>query len=308
MPGKPDLALVGWDGEHATVYDTLETGESPSFLLRRGRQFLAAHELPGAVKLTVWRVRNHALMRTRQRTLPFGAGLCHMAEADGALVGSCWKSGNFFAVDDAMRTILWEAILPGEGDPHPHASAMVVPGVLACCDMGRDTLAFYRLRENDAPRYLSKLALPAQTGPRQIISLQDGRFFVVCETAACVLLCRFRESGSGVQCEILDRLALAPQDSAWPGGACLTGTQTLVVPVRGTNTLALLTAQADTLCLLETHKTKHDWARSVCALPEHDVVLAAQQKAGCIEAVSLSGARPTQTFEAVAAPACIIQV
>lgn len=296
--GGPDLSIILVKGGTATGLVSVETRESPSFLLPCEGGFYAAHELGDCVKISRWAVHTSAaevvLLHKKTMTLP-GHGLCHLLDTGGALVGANWGSGEVFAVDYALTTELWRHTPIGE-NPHAHGSAMLSKDVFATCDMGLDLLCFYKAADFSS---IGQLKLPKGTGPRQLIPLFGGRFLVVLENTPGVMLCGFSRGN----CQILDHLKLGEPGRCFPGGGALLESGQLLLPLRGRKQLLCIAVLNERLVITKEYITMGDWVRALTPLPNNTVLLA-QQKAGCIERLTEKG--EGDTLLSFPAPAYIL--
>ncbi|MEG2833475.1 MAG: beta-propeller fold lactonase family protein [Ruthenibacterium sp.] len=297
--GQADFALYGWNGVTMRLQDAIETGENPSFLLQRGAVIYAAHELPHSVKITAWKIENHRLIQQAKTRLS-GAGLCHLCDTGKFLVGSCWESGDFFAVDYDLKHLLWRVQIQGTAVAHAHCSVWVQDRLL-CCDLGRDAIGVYRI-DAHKPELLFRISLADGTGPRQILPLAQGRFAVIGENSNSVLLLGNQEE----QYRLLDELSLNDAGSGWPGGACMTGDDMLTVPVRGTNSLVQVQIVQQKLTIHTIHKMRADWIRMTMMPQMSNFVFAAQQKQNFIEVVQIS--QQQGNVFPFPAPAFVLQV
>lgn len=282
VAGKSDFALMEWNGTVMTLYDAVETGENPSFLLQRDKTIYVAHELSHRVKITAWTMQNRHLVQQAMIELS-GAGLCHLCDTGRFLVGSCWGSGDFFAVDYALQQMLWQIQVPGLATAHAHCSICIQDRLL-CCDLGRDAIGCYAI-DSQSPAMISCITLPAGTGPRQILPLEQGRFIVVGENSNSVLLFGSQEENN---C-LLDEFSLKDIGHGWPGGACMVGMDRLIVPIRGTKNLVQLKIVQCKFSVQTIYQMQADWVR-MTMMQTSEFIFAAQQKQNFIEAVEMAGA------------------
>ncbi|WP_312640992.1 beta-propeller fold lactonase family protein [Hydrogenoanaerobacterium sp.] len=303
QPGSPDLALINWNGRQGEICHALHTGTNPSFLIQKGKTLYAGHELVDCVKITSYRIKESALEQKGEITL-LGAGLCHLSDADTCLVGSCWQSGDFFAVDYTLQKELWRMCLPGAKKDVAHAHCSVLMGQeLLCCDMGSDCIACYDLSA-EVPQLLWVKVFAPNTGPRQIIPVDNAKFVLICENSNSVMLCKKSKAG----CFCLYTLSLAQLGSGWPGGACMVESETIAVSVRGVPKIAIIRVEADSLRLHRIQPLCGDWVRMITFLSDK-TLLAVQQKMNIVEAVPPKiGAKFDTVALEFAAPAFVLQV
>ncbi|MDD3203088.1 MAG: beta-propeller fold lactonase family protein, partial [Pygmaiobacter massiliensis] len=231
----PDLALVEWTGEKLQTLHSVYTGENPSYVLKKGKELFVAHEVEAVVVLSKWRIEKDQLTLLGRSEFAFGSGLCHLWDTGNFLVGSCWNSGHFFAVDYNLQSVLWQDILieNERKAPHAHACGMLNQDVLICCDMGMDALLLYTL-QSGIPQKESCFFLSKDAGPRQMIPLPNNDFLVVCETTPQLLLCHYKAGSCRQKCAV----PLGKAGEIWPGGACTHLGDSFIVPLRGAPKIA----------------------------------------------------------------------
>lgn len=206
----------------------LRHGRNPSFCCRSGETVWAVSELPDGAAVDAYELRGGALLERRHIELPGRRGLCHLALIDGALYGSCYESGHFFALDPELTRVLWE-YLPG-GSPRAHW-AQKIGEELFLADLGSDRVYRFSLADGLPAGEPRPLLLPPGSGPRQPLPLGGGSFAVVCELDGTLRF--FDASGnSGPSFSASER----PGPNA-PGGACLMG-DVVFVGNRGPNTVS----------------------------------------------------------------------
>ena len=206
----------------------LRHGENPSFCCRLGARVYAVAEMPRGASVTAYALEGDVLRFLRRMELPGRRGLCHLMAVDGALYGSCYESGHYFALDTELSRVLWE-FLP-DGTPRAHW-VQDMEGMLYLADLGNDRIYRYPLQDGLPYGKPEVLCLPAGSGPRQPLALWDGDFAVVCELDG--MLRFFREDGTC--CASLP--ASGTPGANAPGGACRMG-DTVFVGNRGPNTVS----------------------------------------------------------------------
>lgn len=202
-------------------------GENPSFCCRMDGRIYAVAELPQGASVAAYALEGDDLRPLQRLELPGKRGLCHLAAVDGALYGSCYESGHFFALDGALSRICWEFQPPGT--PRAHW-ALAMDGRLYLADLGNDRVYRFALQDGLPDGAPEAFRLPPGSGPRQPLPLPGG-FGVVCELDGMLRL--FHGDGS---CRDALPASRAPGPNA-PGGACRAG-RTLFVGNRGPNTVS----------------------------------------------------------------------
>lgn len=206
----------------------LRHGSNPSFCCRLGETVYAVSELPDGAAVDACLLREGALLPQGRLELPGRRGLCHLAVIGGALYGSCYESGHFFALDPALTRVLWE-YLP-TGTPRAHW-AQEIGGALYLADLGNDRVYRFSLRDGLPAGEPQALVLPEGSGPRQPLPLDGGAFAVVCELDGML-----RFFGADGRCLASLPASGRPGANA-PGGACRVG-DVLFVGNRGPNTVS----------------------------------------------------------------------
>lgn len=296
VPGEDDIAIFYSSEEGFTKRCGIETGENPSYGIQRNGKLYVVSELPDSAKISCFSTEGDNLRQEAAISVP-GTILCHLCDTGKFLVGSCWMSGNFIAVDYALQNILWDIRLaPGE-DAHGHW-VQKLGDTLVCCDVGMDILGFFE--NNIEPVERLRVQLPKGTAPRQIVPLPDGRFLVVGESSCSVLLCCYRENSF----TLLDTLDLRSIATGYAGGACLVKNKRLCVPIRGTTQMPVIRI-GERLQVECTATLQADWSRTT--LFEGEYILAAQQRANFLEVLRVEkGTVSPATTIPISAPACMV--
>lgn len=117
--GREDIVLYEVTGDGAARrLSGVRHGRAPSFCCRGmdGRIYAVSERADGA-DITMYELLGETLRAVRAMKTP-GKGLCHLYAHGGVVYGSCFESGDFFAVDAALTQVLWQ-FHPGEG-AHAH--------------------------------------------------------------------------------------------------------------------------------------------------------------------------------------------
>ena len=270
----PDIHLVSLDGQgRFAPLAQLRHGGNPSFLCQAGETIYAAGEREEAGDITAYRLEETALRPIAHLALPGKGALCHLTAAGDHLLGSCYGSGHFFAVDRALQGVAWCFQPPGT----PRAHWMLPWGrTLLCADLGNDCLRRFTLRGGLPGPALAPWALPPGSGPRQPLPLPGGAWAVICEGDGKIRL--LDPDGTPYA---QTPASAAPGPNA-PGGACRQG-DVLFVANRGPNTLAAFQLAPAGLTPLGEWPTG-DWPRFLCYLPGLRILLAACNRGGEVRA------------------------
>ena len=229
-PGEEDIALyrVEAEGRGEKVYGMCH-GQRPSFCCRGGTGWIyAASEREDGGDITAYELQGEKLKPAARLAVP-GRGLCHLHAWGEVLFGSCYESGDFFAVDAKLTKILWTF---SRKDAHAHW-AYTAENVLYLADLGNDCLYQYGLHKGVPEGEAAYLRQPHGSGPRQVLMLEDGSLACVNELNGTVSIL-----GTDGEKKAAEPASGMTAVSNWPGGACLDREGTLYVCNRGPNTLA----------------------------------------------------------------------
>lgn len=105
------------------------------------------------------------------------------------------ESGKLDLIDQTTHKAESLGPRPEQTDgPHPHFFDETPAGNLVSCDLGNDTVDFYRL-ENDQLKHLAQYKNEAGFGSRHIVFSKDGNYFyVVGELSSKINVVRFNEN------------------------------------------------------------------------------------------------------------------
>ena len=207
---------------------TVMSNPNPSFLARRGRLLIAAHEVAGKAKAAVYAAHDDGSIEHISTVADTsGAGCCHVAvHPNGRWVyGSNYESGTLscwpLRLDGSLGPLHASALHQGSGPnlcrqkgPHAHAACFVGMSneadgnpVLAVADLGIDGIVLY-----EAPASTGLMAspfavirTPAGFGPRMMATRpgHPGQLAVVGELANSMIIYDTKPSasaGSPVAC------------------------------------------------------------------------------------------------------------
>ena len=232
--------------------------ENPSWLLLHpnGQILYAVEERVPAGGLAVFRRTSDGW--AAERHLPAGSAPCHLALDDEArfLFVSNYMDGtlNVWRLDaegmpaemtDTLRHAGHGADPRRQESPHIHSSRFL-DGLLYLADLGLDQVDVCRLNRDTGKLIpLRQIAFPAGSGPRHMAvhPAHPDLLYVNAEMGGLVFAVK-RETG-----EILQTLRVVPDDFTDPfrTSAIRFAGDTLYVPTREVNVVALMTLQADGL-------------------------------------------------------------
>jgi len=186
--GITGLALDATTGEPAVVGTAVET-PSPSFLLARGDVVYAVGE--AADRVEAFRRGPGGSLRWAGGQPSGGSGPCHLHVVDDLLLTSHYGDGTVSVHPLRDDGTIGEAVQllaavdgsgprPQQDGPHAHSALHVGGGVVLTADLGTDAVHVHALRDGRLER-ISRVDLPAGTGPRHLALLDSGRVLVVGE-------------------------------------------------------------------------------------------------------------------------------
>ena len=126
-----------------------------------------------------------------------GVSPCHLAVSEGALLAACYEDGAVAVLDLDERGAVagLRQVIAGEGSgpmpkqdgPHAHTVHPLADGRVLSLDLGADRLHVHRWTDGRLER-IDSVALPAGTGPRDLIELPGGELGVLGEWSCELLL------------------------------------------------------------------------------------------------------------------------
>lgn len=243
-------------------------GRAPSFCCRgtNGRIYAASERADGA-DITLYELLGETLRPVRRMQAP-GKGLCHLHAHGGVVYGSCFESGDFFAVDAALTRVLWR-FYPGKG-ARAHW-AQTDGNTLWLADLGRDSLYRAPLHGWLPAGAPQRIPQPAGSGPRQILGLGNGDLLCVYELDGML---RTLDGAGSVRSETAASDACSETVRNFPGGACRALSGTIYVCNRGPNTVSAWQPGNGGLQKRAEWGTG-DWPRHIAALAGTELVLTA---------------------------------
>lgn len=236
------LFFAGEDGT-MTKEAAFTLGENPSWLCK-GRKGIvyAALEKPKEAVITAFKAERKGawkIAETNRMKVP-GHGLCHLCfdKKTGNLYGSCYGSGDFFAVDEALSTLLWQSEKK-KRDSHGHC-CLITEGrdpLLFTVDPGGDEIKGYELKNGlpDGERKSFSLPVDKGDGPRQLVQVgKEGQLLAVNESGNSLSL-----YGKASWHRIKKVRATMREGINYPGGAAVLDGDKLFTPNRGADTIAV---------------------------------------------------------------------
>jgi 6-phosphogluconolactonase (cycloisomerase 2 family) len=240
--------------------------ESPSWLVLDGGLVHAALEGAGEVASFARTDDGLALIG---RVPAGGDSPCHLAVATDALLAACYEDGalGVIGLDEHRVVSQLRQVLAGEGSgplprqlgPHAHTVHPLADGRVLSVDLGADRLHVHRWIDGLLDR-IDSVALPAGTGPRDLIELPGGELGLLGELSCELLLLE----PVGDAYEVVQILALP---GATPGADLASALglspdgRHLYAGVRGVNRIAIIELEADGAIAVGWVDSGGDWPR-----------------------------------------------
>lgn len=161
---------------------------SPSWLALDGDRLYAT--LEEADELAVFAVSDGSLVLER-RAPAGGRHPCHLGITDGAVIAACYGDGVVAVhhpVGEPPQLLAGDGSgpLPAQEGPHAHHVLPLGPHVLTV-DLGADLLYVHAWSGHELRR-IDSIPVPPGTGPRDLLSLPDGRLALLGEWSCELLL------------------------------------------------------------------------------------------------------------------------
>lgn len=148
---------------------------------------------------------------------------------------------------------------------HPHYFDVTPAGNLVVCDLGNDSLTFYKLNDNDKLEKLADYQMPAGFGPRHLVFAANRPYmFVVGELSSSVAVINYDESNWNFN--LIHRYSTIPANFSSHNGAAAirisNDNRFLYVSNRGHNSICVFKIESDfSLSLAQRISTFGDFPR-----------------------------------------------
>jgi 6-phosphogluconolactonase (cycloisomerase 2 family) len=225
-----DLHLLSMNETgHLTCLWSERRGDSPSFIARHDDTYYLACEMPDYARVAAYKLDHGSMREVAAITVPGESGLCHLLDTPWGIACSCYGSGSFFMVDHDLSKVIWRD--HRSAGSHGHCAALwndhllLVDLDLDCVDTVSSDGAM-----------VSRLQLPQGIEPRQLLWTSPDRMMLVCEAGDCLIPIHIAHD----QLTAEDKIQLAAQ--GFPATACLAPDGTVIVPVRGSDQLVMLSS------------------------------------------------------------------
>lgn len=264
---------------------------SPSYLVRKGDAVYAAGESGPTV--SAFR-RSGDSLRLLGQVASAGTFPCALTVVGSLLLAACYGDGavsvHAVGADGAVQPA--GQVLNNQGDgphpaqdgPHAHGALQVDAAAILSTDLGTDSVFVHSLDESGLTR-IGEIALPAGTGPRDLLQHPSGDVWVLGELSSQIYVLRRNRAAFTV----VSSVALAgaePGDHA-AGLALGNNGRTMYVGLRGSNRVSVvpLTEDGELLPSVASTSCGGDWPRHLVALGGHLYV--ANQRSGTLATFDL---------------------
>ncbi|WP_052850448.1 lactonase family protein [Streptomyces avicenniae] len=254
-------------------------------------------------------------------TLPTGgAEPCHLAVTpDGRhLLAANYGSGSVavFALDTTGALVSRTDLVTHTGsgpDPDrqegPHAHMVTLhgtDGLVTVTDLGTDTLWTYRLvAETGTLERVAASALPAGTGPRQLVHAAESRWYVVAELGRALIA--VTESAPGTFAPVASSPASGHDADVMPAHFAVSADGRFgFLSNRGPDTVATFALGAEQPALVDEHTLDAAWPRQFTLDGDRMYVAAQQSDAVVVLTVDPGTGSLTEDYRVpVGSPACV---
>jgi 6-phosphogluconolactonase len=295
------------NGSLAVEPGWLIEADSPAFLAPSGADLVAALEGRGAI----------ALVRAGERSLAAqittgGAWPCHIGSYGETLVVANYFDGTLGVIDSELESVAVVEPPPGsgphpsQGGPHAHATVRMAPGVVLSADLGADRIHVHRLADGVLTRTAS-IAVRAGFGPRDFLRAPGGQntplLYVLGEHGRSVIVSRW----TGTTLEILSETALPGALEGDQASALGMHAGRLYAGLRGSNRVAVLRTEGETLEPLTSVSSEGAWPRHLVV--DGPVMHVANQQSNSVASFSIDAdgvPRPIAEPTFVASPTYLL--
>ncbi len=296
---KNGIYVIGLNQEgKGEVIRQYEHPQNPSYIyhLEKDNTLFVANEIEEICKIDRYSIKDDELTYEKSLELP-GAGLCHILydEKRESLYGSCYGSGEVYAVDKDLEEVHGKALTRTQGQTsRAHGGSVSKNGRwLITVDLGRSCLEIYDLElDKQFPNQLVKRQdLGHGTGPREVkLNEIQGKIYVVNELENTLGVYEFNFKNGRVTKEIsrLKTSFSTENIKNYPSTSLLTKDGNwLLLANRGYNTISIFKINEDGLPLLHKEHSCHgDWPRYITLTKDEKFLLVANQNSHEISVLS----------------------
>ncbi|MEG1427221.1 MAG: beta-propeller fold lactonase family protein [Oscillospiraceae bacterium] len=286
-PDEPDIELLSLsDQGEFTVSDAHIYGNNPSYLCGDTEKFYACDELEPLAGVAAFEIKNDKITFLYANAFP-GSLACHISSLADSLMISNYGDGTITEIEKATGEILHTLCLLEDPRKETRAHCSVVNPentFLYTANLGQDAIFIFPIR-NGRPQFKERsiFHLPDGEGPRQVLfDVERNCCYILCELGAKIHVCTcdektgaltlchsYRTTHSTVKCQT--------------GGAALLPDGTVFIANRGPNTITVFRPLPDAALEFQ-YETDcgGNWPRHLCAIPEQNRILVANQNSGTI--------------------------
>lgn len=197
----------------------------------------AAFEKTNEIVKFLW--ENGTLIEEKRFQVP-GEGLCHLclSEDRTMLYGSCYMSGDYFAVDIGLTKSIW--MKKGQKDSHAHCIYKGKENQLYLVDLGLSRVCRHQQQGMDLGECNLNFPIDEDEGPRQILMWNlEKNAVVMNECAGTLSFWQIKQQGTEQQAQrICTRNTTAYIGNNAPGDAVIWKEKILFVGNRGAETVS----------------------------------------------------------------------
>jgi 6-phosphogluconolactonase (cycloisomerase 2 family) len=258
--------------------------QSPAFLAQADGVLYAL--LEGTRQIAAVSIADQTVLATADTG---GQWPCHVGIYGETLVVANYHDGTIgvLASDPLSLTAVLGAAgsgpHPSQDGPHAHSSIELEPGVVVSADLGADELRIHALVDGELER-LGDYALPAGTGPRDLLRHPSGLLYVLGEHGRSIIILEWVDE----QLRFVDSCGLpGAVDGDQAAALALSDAGFLYAGLRGSNLISVLKPTADGRSIegVGAVPTAGEWPRHLAV--EGTILHVANQLSNSIASFSL---------------------
>lgn len=197
----------------------------------------AAFEKTNEIVKFVW---ENGILTEEKRFQAPGEGLCHLCLSEDCtmLYGSCYMSGDYFAVDTELSQCIW--IKKGQKDSHAHCIYKGKENRIYLVDLGLSSVCRHQQKEKSLGECDLNFPIHAGEGPRQILLWNlEKNAVVINESSSTLSFWQIKQQGTEQQAQrICTRNTTKYIGNNAPGDAVIWNEKILFVGNRGAETVS----------------------------------------------------------------------
>lgn len=197
----------------------------------------AAFEKTNEIVKFVW---ENGILTEEKRFQAPGEGLCHLCLSEDCtmLYGSCYMSGDYFAVDTELSQCIW--IKKGQKDSHAHCIYKGKENRIYLVDLGLSSVCRHQQKEKSLGECDLNFPIHVGEGPRQILLWNlEKNAVVINESSSTLSFWQIKQQGTEQQAQrICTRNTTKYIGNNAPGDAVIWNEKILFVGNRGAETVS----------------------------------------------------------------------